>query len=108
DCDVDYDEPAAAWTTAALELLAPKTTQASVPAQAVGGSALSGVASAFNKKNPFAATVIDNLLLTGSGSSKETRHIELSLAGSGLTYEPGDALGMMPRNDPALAEALLG
>src|SRR6185312_501643 len=83
----------------------PKT---SVPAQAVGNAALSSVASAFSKKNPFAATVIDNLVLTGSGSSKETRHIELSLAGSGLTYEPGDALGMMPRNDPALAEALLG
>lgn len=108
DCDVDYDEPAAAWAKAALELLAPKTKQASVPAQAAGNAALSGVASAFSKKNPFAATVIDNLVLTGNGSSKETRHIELSLAGSGLTYEPGDALGMMPRNDPALAEALLG
>ncbi|MHA6686954.1 assimilatory sulfite reductase (NADPH) flavoprotein subunit [Mesorhizobium sp. A556] len=107
DCDVDYDEPAAAWTKTALELLAPKTIQASVPAQAVGSAAPSITPSAFNKKNPFAATVIDNLVLTGSGSSKETRHIELSLAGSGLTYEPGDALGMMPRNDPALVEALL-
>jgi sulfite reductase (NADPH) flavoprotein alpha-component len=108
DCDVDYDEPAAAWAKTALELLAPASPSASVPAQAVGNIAPLGDASAFGKKNPFAATVIDNFVLTGSGSSKETRHIELSLAGSGLTFEPGDALGMMPRNDPALAEALLG
>jgi sulfite reductase (NADPH) flavoprotein alpha-component len=105
ECDVDYDEPAAAWTMAALELLAPVSPQAGVPAQAA--AAPSAALTAFGKKNPFAATVIDNFVLTGSGSSKETRHIELSLAGSGLTFEPGDALGMMPRNDPALAEALL-
>jgi sulfite reductase (NADPH) flavoprotein alpha-component len=46
-------------------------------------------------------------VLTGRGSSKETRHIELSLEGSGLTYEPGDALGIVPRNDPALVDGLL-
>ena len=108
DCDVDYDEPAAAWAKAALELLAPVSSQVSVPAQAAGNLAPSGAARVFSKKNPFAATVIDNFVLTGSGSSKETRHIELSLDGSGLTYQPGDALGMMPKNDPALVEALLG
>ena len=108
DCDVDYDEPAAAWAQTALELLAPASPSASVPAQAVGNIAPLGDAFAFSKKNPFAATVIDNFVLTGSGSSKETRHIELSLDGSGLTYQPGDALGMMPKNDPALVEALLG
>jgi sulfite reductase (NADPH) flavoprotein alpha-component len=52
--------------------------------------------------------VIDNLVLTGRGSSKETRHVEISLEGSGLTFEPGDALGVVPRNDPDLVEKLLG
>ena len=107
DCDVDYDEPAAAWTKAALALLAPASPQPSVPATAVADTGGSGTASAFDKRNPFSATVIDNFVLTGSGSSKETRHIELSLAGSGLAFEPGDALGVMPRNDPAVVEALL-
>ncbi|TAN01928.1 MAG: sulfite reductase [NADPH] flavoprotein alpha-component, partial [Rhizobiaceae bacterium] len=64
-------------------------------------------ASAHDKRNPFQAQVIDNLVLTGRGSSKETRHIELSLEGSGLSFEPGDALGLKPRNDPALVESLL-
>jgi sulfite reductase (NADPH) flavoprotein alpha-component len=61
----------------------------------------------FDKRTPFPATIIDNLVLTGRGSSKETRHIELSLAGSGLSFEPGDALGVMARNDPALVETML-
>ena len=105
DCDVDYEEPAGAWSKAALELLAPKAAPASVPARPA--AAPIGAPSAFDKKNPFPATVIDNFVLTGRESSKETRHIELSLAGSGLTYEPGDALGMLPQNDPALVGELL-
>jgi sulfite reductase (NADPH) flavoprotein alpha-component len=52
--------------------------------------------------------VTENLLLTGRGSSKETRHVELSIEGSGLSFEPGDALGIVPRNDPTLVESLLG
>ena len=51
--------------------------------------------------------MIDNIVLTGRGSSKEVRHLELSLEGSGLHYEPGDALGLRPRNDEALVESLL-
>ncbi|MGB3416210.1 MAG: assimilatory sulfite reductase (NADPH) flavoprotein subunit [Mesorhizobium sp.] len=108
DCDVDYEEPAAAWSKAALELLAPKAAKAGVAARPAGSAVPSAQPSAFDKKNPFFATVIDNFVLTGRESSKETRHIELSLAGSGLTYEPGDALGMLPQNDPVLIEALLG
>jgi sulfite reductase (NADPH) flavoprotein alpha-component len=107
DCDVDYEERAAAWTKAALDRIAPKVAQARVPAAVAGNAAPSAAAPVFDKKNPFPATVIDNFVLTGRSSSKETRHIELSLDGSGLAFEPGDALGMMPRNDPALAEALL-
>src|SRR5690606_36052256 len=51
--------------------------------------------------------VIDNLVLTARGSSKETRHVELGLEGSGLSFSPGDALGIVPRNDPALVGSLL-
>jgi sulfite reductase (NADPH) flavoprotein alpha-component len=51
--------------------------------------------------------VIDNLVLTGRGSSKETRHIELALEGSALSFAPGDALGIVPRNDPELVGSLL-
>lgn len=61
----------------------------------------------FSRTNPFQAKVLKNVNLNGAGSNKETRHIELSLKGSGLTYNPGDALGVFPENDPELVDSLL-
>jgi sulfite reductase (NADPH) flavoprotein alpha-component len=61
----------------------------------------------YGRERPFPATVVENLVLAGRGSSKETRHLELSLEGSGLEYAPGDALGIVSRNDPAVVAALL-
>ncbi|MFC3073295.1 assimilatory sulfite reductase (NADPH) flavoprotein subunit [Shinella pollutisoli] len=103
DCDVDYDDAAAAWIEAAIAALAPPAV-AAVPA---APAAVAPSAAAYDKRNPFSAIVIDNLPLTGRSSTKETRHIELSLEGSGLAFAPGDALGVLPRNDPALVETLL-
>ncbi|MFU0505894.1 assimilatory sulfite reductase (NADPH) flavoprotein subunit [Pseudaminobacter sp. NGMCC 1.201702] len=111
DCDVDYDKAAAGWTETVLAALKPAsdagpTTESrnGLPAAAI---AAAPSASTYDKRNPYPARIIDNFLLTGRGSTKETRHIELSLDDSGLIFEPGDALGVMPRNDPALAETLL-
>ena len=61
----------------------------------------------FSRTNPFQAKVLKNVNLNGEGSSKETSHIELSLEGSGLSYIPGDALGVVPSNDPELVAAIL-
>ncbi len=65
------------------------------------------VSAPFSRTNPFQAKVLRNINLNGAGSSKETRHLELSLEGSGLSYVPGDALGIVPSNDPELVESLL-
>jgi len=107
DCDVDYDEPSAGWIAAIADDLAPAKASA-VPATVAALQSSTAAVSAFDKRNPFTATVTENLLLTGRGSSKETRHVELSIEGSGLSFEPGDALGIVPRNDPTLVESLLG
>ncbi|MBT2605199.1 sulfite reductase subunit alpha [Bacillus sp. ISL-53] len=61
----------------------------------------------FSRTNPFQAKVLKNVNLNGVGSAKETRHIELSLEGSGLSYNPGDALGIVPSNDPELVASLI-
>ncbi|WML45883.1 sulfite reductase subunit alpha [Neobacillus sp. PS3-40] len=61
----------------------------------------------FSRTNPFQAKVLKNVNLNGAGSSKETRHIEFSLEGSGLSYVPGDALGIIPQNDPELVASIL-
>lgn len=108
DCDVDYDDPAAAWIADALARLALSEGKSAQRAIAAALTSARPAPAVFDKRNPFAATINDNLILTGRGSTKETRHIEVSLMGSGLTYEPGDALGVFPRNDPALVEKIGG
>jgi len=61
----------------------------------------------WTREQPFAAELLVNQRITGRGSSKDIRHLEISLEGSGLAYEPGDALGVWPRNEPALVEEVL-
>ena len=60
-----------------------------------------------NRNNPFPARLIVNRKLNSAGSAKDTRHLEISLDRSGLNYEVGDALGVMPVNCPALVNDLL-
>ncbi len=56
-----------------------------------------GHGSKYTRNNPFLSTVTVNELLTGEGSEKETRHVELTLD-EGMTYTPGDAVGILPEN----------
>lgn len=107
DCDVDYDDTAAQAIAAALSTFKPRQAAGMKDAATAREAPAFLATASFDKRHPFTATVIDNFVLTGRGSSKETRHIELSLEGSGLAFEPGDALGVVPRNDPRLVEAVL-
>lgn len=61
----------------------------------------------YGKKNPFPAPVLSVRHITGEGSPKETIHIEYSLDGSGMNYIAGDALAVIPANDPSLADTLI-
>lgn len=61
----------------------------------------------FDRKNPFHAPLLKCQSLNLAGSEKDVRCVALSLKGSGLSYEVGDALGVMPENDPELVEAVL-
>ncbi|MBU8709770.1 assimilatory sulfite reductase (NADPH) flavoprotein subunit [Bacillus subtilis] len=104
DCDLDYDEPAAEWLEGVLKGLNEAGGGSAAPAPAAASQIGE---SSYSRTNPFRAEVLENLNLNGRGSNKETRHVELSLEGSGLTYEPGDSLGVYPENDPELVELLL-
>ena len=103
DCDVDYEESYTAWLASSLSALAP----ASAAPVASFVATTTTPASDFGKKNPFPAETIDNIVLNGEGSSKETLHLELSLVGSGLSYEPGDSLAVLPVNAPNVIKAIL-
>ena len=61
----------------------------------------------FSKDNPFPAAVTENRRLNGPGSAKDTRHIVVDLAGSGLSYKAGDSLGVFPENRPSEVAEIL-
>ncbi|OFX59737.1 MAG: sulfite reductase [NADPH] flavoprotein, alpha-component [Bacteroidetes bacterium GWB2_41_8] len=61
----------------------------------------------YTRKNPFQATVIDKVKITGRDSDKEVYHVELSLEGSGITYEPGDSVGILASNPTVLVDEIL-
>ncbi|WP_240493056.1 diflavin oxidoreductase [Kushneria phosphatilytica] len=109
DCDVDYEDAAEAWIEDALSKLGELTGGASAAAAGTSQAPAStgGEKSQWSKRNPFHAEVLDAVLLNDDGSSKETRHIELSLEDSGLVYEPGDAVGIVPQNDPDYVDELI-
>ena len=97
NCDVDYEEPAQAWISSVIPLIAGGSGVSNAEAE-VGGSNKPE----YHRKNPFPAKLLVNRLLTDASSSKETRHYEISIVGSGLSYEAGDALCVVPTNCPTL------
>ncbi len=105
ECDLDYDAPAAAWLATTLPDLRGAEAEPSPSVIHVDFGAVD--AREYSKSNPFQAEITDLVNLNSSRSLKQTFHVELSLAGSGLTYQPGDAIGIAPENDPAAVEAVL-
>lgn len=100
DCDVDYEEPFAAWRKGIVESLGGAqlaTTPAAVEEEVVP----------YGKKNPFPSPILRNYNLNGAGAEKETHHVELSLEGSGMEYVVGDALGVCPVNPEEQVDEIL-
>jgi sulfite reductase (NADPH) flavoprotein alpha-component len=62
----------------------------------------------YSRKNPFPGRLLINRRLNNPGSEKDTRHFEISLEGSGISYEVGDSMAVYPTNDPELVEEMLG
>jgi sulfite reductase (NADPH) flavoprotein alpha-component len=109
DCDLDYDEPAGEWMESVLAALSGSQAgfaQAPDINMAVENSIVAGQPT-YSRTSPFEAEVLENINLNGRGSSRETRHLEISLEGSNLQYEPGDSLGIYPENNPLLVDALI-
>ena len=111
DCDLEYQAEAAAWLDKIVPLVgslaAAPAAAATGTGNASGSPAPAAPASAYNKANPFPATLLVRQKITGRDSEKDVRHIEIDLSGSGLQYRAGDALGVWFENDPAVVEEIL-
>lgn len=106
DCDVDYEEKAEAWVKELSDILCAKLA-APVAVSSSVGIPVAAPVSEYSKKNPFPAPLLERINLNGRGSAKETLHLELLLEGSGLSYQPGDALGVVPSNDAEIVDEVI-
>lgn len=104
DCDIDFEEPSSAWIDSSMPQFA---ASAGSSGTALENAPEAPVIPGSNKNNPYASALVTNKRLSGDASGKEIRHFEFDLTDSGLKYEAGDALGVIPVNDPLLVELLL-
>ncbi|MCE9956497.1 assimilatory sulfite reductase (NADPH) flavoprotein subunit [Aeromonas rivipollensis] len=105
--DVDYQDAAKAWGEQAVNAVA-ATLSAGAATASVAGSVQQAVGhSQYHKENPFPAKLSVNQKITGRDSTKDIRHIEINLEESGITYQPGDALGIWFDNDADLVGEVL-
>jgi sulfite reductase (NADPH) flavoprotein alpha-component len=106
DCDVDYEDAAAAWSqdilTKAKDLLGETDVTSNVVAMPTAGAT-----SQYTKQNPYEAELSVSQKITGRDSAKDVRHIEIDLGESGITYQAGDALGVWFENDESLVSELI-
>ncbi|HQR48128.1 MAG TPA: assimilatory sulfite reductase (NADPH) flavoprotein subunit [Steroidobacteraceae bacterium] len=105
DCDLDYERLSGPWVE---QLVTTARGQSGAPLIATV-TRLRAVQPAplYSREQPFTAKVLGNQRITGRGATKDVRHIEISLEGSGLIYEPGDALGVWHDNPAAVVDGVL-
>ncbi|HWK37544.1 MAG TPA: flavodoxin domain-containing protein [Hyphomicrobium sp.] len=107
DLDLDYAKQAAEWTEKALGELAPPDAGGTATVVHVDfkGSALLAEDDEpqFTVENPLTGEISALVNLNGSGSTRETWHVEIAAEARGFSYLPGDAIGIVPENDPKLA-----
>ncbi|MCC8553528.1 assimilatory sulfite reductase (NADPH) flavoprotein subunit [Xanthomonas hortorum] len=117
EADLDIDSVAAPWRAQALTH-AREQLKSGPPSATITPLRSSAAAAVWSHQHPFAAEVLANQIVSGRDfkgpqfrvyalPGKRVRHLEFSLEGSGLSYEPGDALGIRHRNPPALVDAVL-
>ncbi len=103
EADGDPDDPFAEWIGA----VTPTLGEATAESAAAAADEPDSDEPQFNKKNPFGAKLLKTENLNKEGSSKATHHIEISLEGSDLVYEVGDALGVYPENNAHLVDEII-
>ena len=109
DLDVDFDDGADAWIPQAVEAMKALIPEGGAPAAAPAFGAFGAPAPTANysRKKPLKTRLLACQKITGRQSEKDIRHIEIDLEGSGLTYQPGDSLGVWFKNDEELVSDLL-
>ncbi|MHC9297324.1 diflavin oxidoreductase [Mycobacterium sp. LTG2003] len=106
DVDGFYEQPAKAWTTDLVKLLAAEHAAPADVTTVAEPTERTEQPSRDRHHHPVDARLSVNRLLTASASDKEVRHYEVELP-SGFAYHAGDSIAVHATNDPNLVEAIL-
>lgn len=114
-CDVDYELDSEIWMNNLLLNLKPSVQNKEAIDRNINKDEIIQVAeqpanidiSEYSKKNPYLANVLEKIKITGNESDKEVYHLELSIEGSGITYEPGDSVGIFSKNPETLVQQII-
>lgn len=107
ECDTDFAAPAAGWIRTTLGLLAPADPAHGAASSVIHVDFAPGEEPVAQSPAPILAEITAHTNLNSSRSDQVTAHLVVSLAGSGLSYRPGDAIGVRPTNHPDLVAAIL-
>nr|WP_294516198.1 flavodoxin domain-containing protein [uncultured Rhodopila sp.] len=107
ECDVDFETAANGWIDSTLERLNAEVGIKEAGASVIHVDFARPGGDAPTRARPFEAEITEHVRLSGSRSTSDTWHVAVSLEGAGIAYEPGDSLGVVPSNDPVLADAVL-
>jgi sulfite reductase (NADPH) flavoprotein alpha-component len=106
-CDVDFEPAAVKWIDALAGKLGAAAPRSIVAVGAEAEPRSASVSIAHTRRSPFDAPVLANQRITARGASKDVRHVEIALDGSHIRYEPGDAIGIVPKNPAAEVDAVI-
>jgi sulfite reductase (NADPH) flavoprotein alpha-component len=114
DCDVEFDALCTQWKSTLFarldDIVATRPSRSSLPSSAISASSDSSSSQdtpIYTRTNPFLAPVVDKRALTHDVSTKLTLHMAFSICDSSVTYEAGDACGVIPQNDHHLVDEIL-
>ncbi|UJS24863.1 assimilatory sulfite reductase (NADPH) flavoprotein subunit [Thiothrix winogradskyi] len=107
DCDVDFNATATQWQQQVAAKTPATHTDNSIHFNLNPLAKQVTQAKEYSADHPFHAELLNSIVLTDNGSDKEVLHLELSLEGSGIDYQPGDILAVAFDNDPTLVDEIL-
>ncbi|AOE50049.1 assimilatory sulfite reductase (NADPH) flavoprotein subunit [Kangiella sediminilitoris] len=109
-CDVDYEEQAELWIAQVVSSIQEHVTannNSTFTAVSDSGIQQESSVTSYDKNNPYLATVETIQRITGTGSPKETYHVEIDIEESGIQYQPGDSVGIIAHNKDSLVDEII-
>lgn len=101
--DIDFEDASKEWVRAAVDAFSAHLK----PVQSPADHFVFELDLEDGTRNAYRATLLEKRMLIGPDSSKKVLHVSLGLKNSGISYLPGDAIGVFGANSRLYVDELL-